>query len=126
MEKFTFDIQVRGYELDSFGHVNNAVYVNYLEQARWDILKTRGWYSFFKQNNLFLVVIENNLKYIRELIMFDQITVVSTYEKKDPYLMFYQDIIRKKDGVKVLKSIVKTLIVDNERIPHDLPNEIFS
>ena len=31
------DIQVRGYELDQWGHVNNAVYLNYLEHARWQL-----------------------------------------------------------------------------------------
>ena len=30
--KTRFEFNVRGYELDSFGHVNNAVYLNYLEQ----------------------------------------------------------------------------------------------
>ncbi|MGB3204291.1 MAG: hypothetical protein WBB28_04820 [Crinalium sp.] len=33
MEKFITQIKVRHYELDTLGHVNNAVYQNYLEQA---------------------------------------------------------------------------------------------
>ena len=33
--KYKFKTEVRGYELDSYGHVNNAVYVSYAEQARW-------------------------------------------------------------------------------------------
>ena len=31
-------LEVRGYELDSFGHVNHGVYVSYLEHARWKML----------------------------------------------------------------------------------------
>lgn len=30
---FTWRLQVRHYEIDQLGHVNNAVYLNYLEQA---------------------------------------------------------------------------------------------
>jgi len=32
---------VSSYELDSFGHVNNAVFLNYLEKARCDYLLSR-------------------------------------------------------------------------------------
>ena len=35
-------IKVRSYDLDSFGHVNNAVYFNYLEEARGEYLEQRG------------------------------------------------------------------------------------
>ena len=35
MKTYRCLIQVRGYELDSFGHVNHANYLNYLEHARW-------------------------------------------------------------------------------------------
>ncbi len=34
--------RVRSYELDSFGHVNNAAYLNYLEYARGEYLLQRG------------------------------------------------------------------------------------
>lgn len=34
---FSCEIDVRGYEIDSFGHVNNAVYLSWLEHARWEM-----------------------------------------------------------------------------------------
>ena len=50
---FVTPFRVRSYELDSLGHLNHAVYLNYLEQARFDALaaggfpietmQTRGW-----------------------------------------------------------------------------------
>ncbi len=33
MQPFTTQIRVRRYEMDALGHVNNAIYQNYLEQA---------------------------------------------------------------------------------------------
>ncbi|MDR5674401.1 Acyl-CoA thioesterase FadM [Halalkaliarchaeum sp. AArc-CO] len=40
MTEFTTDVQVRFRDLDAYGHVNNAVYVTYLEQARVEYLRT--------------------------------------------------------------------------------------
>ena len=34
---YQVEIRVRGYEVDSLGHVNNAVYLNWLEHARWEL-----------------------------------------------------------------------------------------
>lgn len=35
----TTEIRVRGYHLDVYGHVNNARYLEFLEEARWDLLE---------------------------------------------------------------------------------------
>ncbi|MGH1362287.1 MAG: acyl-CoA thioesterase [Calditrichia bacterium] len=35
-------LTVRSYECDSYGHVNNATYVNYLEFGRMELLHRRG------------------------------------------------------------------------------------
>jgi len=43
MMRFQSDVRVRSYELDSLGHVNHAVYLNYFEQARWDALEAAGY-----------------------------------------------------------------------------------
>ncbi|MCK5519515.1 MAG: acyl-CoA thioesterase [Candidatus Marinimicrobia bacterium] len=39
---FETELKVRSYELDSFGHVNNANFLNYLEAARGDFLEKYG------------------------------------------------------------------------------------
>ncbi len=36
---FSIEVDVRGYEIDSWGHVNNAVYLNWLELARWELFR---------------------------------------------------------------------------------------
>lgn len=39
---FHVDVHVRGYEIDVFGHVNNAIYLNWLEHARWSMVGKSG------------------------------------------------------------------------------------
>jgi acyl-CoA thioester hydrolase len=124
--KYSFKTDVRGYELDSYGHVNNAVYINYTEQARWEILKEAGILESFLQKNLLLVVTETNIKYMRELKIFDNIEVVTTIKLDAPYLVFQHDINNITDNLKSAKAIVKTLLIDKDRIPHDIPEELLS
>ncbi len=42
VEPHRTDLTVRSYECDSYGHVNNAVYLNYLEVARHELLAALG------------------------------------------------------------------------------------
>jgi acyl-CoA thioester hydrolase len=41
-EPFSVRIRVRGYELDPQGHLNQAVYTQYAEHARWELLRAAG------------------------------------------------------------------------------------
>lgn len=41
-DPFQVRIRVRGYELDTQGHLNQAVYLQYGEHARWECLRAAG------------------------------------------------------------------------------------
>ncbi|NOQ27671.1 MAG: acyl-CoA thioesterase [Bacteroidales bacterium] len=124
--KYSFKTEVRGYELDSYGHVNNAVYVSYTEQARWEILKEAGILESFLERDLLLVVTETNIRYMRELKLFDKIEIISTIKFEAPYLVFYHDINNVTDSLKSAKAKVKTLLIDKDRIPQDIPEDLLS
>ncbi|MFC1733223.1 acyl-CoA thioesterase [candidate division KSB1 bacterium] len=124
MEKiFKYHFQVNGYELDSFGHVNNAVYLNYLEQSRWEIVQKMGLLDFFKETNSFLVVVETYIKYINELSIFDKAFVETKMYRKGFFIEFRQNIF-KASSKKISKAIVKCLFVDQQRNPIDIPTVI--
>lgn len=124
--KYSFKTEVRGYELDSYGHVNNAVYLSYTEQARWEILKKAGLLESFLERELLLVVTETNIRYMRELKLFDKVEIISTIKFEAPYLVFYHDIINVTDSLKSAKAKVKTLLIDKDRIPQDIPEDLLS
>ncbi len=124
--KHSYKTEVRGYELDSYGHVNNAVYVSYTEQARWEILKNAGLLTSFLDRNLLLVVTETNIRYMRELKLFDKIEITTRIKFEAPYLVFIHDILNLTDNLKAAKAEVKTLLIDQDRIPQDIPAELLS
>jgi acyl-CoA thioester hydrolase len=54
--------------LDTFGHVNNAAYLEILEEARWDLI-TRNGYGLDDVHRLGIgpVVLDLHLRFVREL-----------------------------------------------------------
>ena len=58
-------VRVRTYELDSFGHVNNAEYLHYLEEARSEYLRQLGLsFNDFERLGVHLVIIEAHVRYV--------------------------------------------------------------
>jgi YbgC/YbaW family acyl-CoA thioester hydrolase len=114
-------ITVRGYELDSYGHVNNAVYLQYYEQARWEMMKDLGFLDLVKDSGVSVVVIESLVRYMRELSIFDDLVVESTFESKSPYLIFHQKIFEKKSNLPASRARFKTVFIGQDKIPQDIP-----
>jgi thioesterase-3 len=56
-------IKVRGYHLDIYQHVNNARYLEFLEEARWSYLEDGGDVEFFAQMRLAWVIVNININY---------------------------------------------------------------
>ncbi len=121
---FEYFLEVRGYELDSFKHVNNAVYVHYLEQARWNIFKETDTFPFFEKNKIIPVVIESHIRYIQESKLFEELVVRTKVRIEEPYMAFYQDIYKVKTQKKCCAAKILHLFLDEEKVPYTLPEDI--
>src|SRR5437899_4737409 len=80
-QPFRVSVVVRGYELDTQGHLNQAVYLNYAEHARWELLRAAG----VAQDKLLAsgvgpVALETTARYLRELRGGDEVTVTCEFE----------------------------------------------
>jgi YbgC/YbaW family acyl-CoA thioester hydrolase len=118
---YEYQLTVRGYELDSYGHVNNAVYLNYFEQARWEIFRKLDLMEHFRQNNLLLVVTEMQVRYSSEAKLFDELVIRTGITKEAPYLVFNHRMYRQGSRVKVCSAVVRTLLTDKDHIKYDIP-----
>ena len=56
-------IKVRGYHLDIYQHVNNARYLEFLEEARWAYLEDCGDVDYFTSQRLAWVIVNININY---------------------------------------------------------------
>jgi acyl-CoA thioester hydrolase len=62
--------------LDSMGHVNHAHYLSFCEQARWAWAASRQvGRDYIERTQIGWVILEANVRYLKELMLFDHITV---------------------------------------------------
>ena len=54
------NVRVRNYHLDGYGHVNNARYLEFLEEARWAFFEEHGLLS--EIDGLMLVVVRTDIR----------------------------------------------------------------
>ena len=123
--QFRLDFQVRDYECDMQGVVNNAVYQNYLEHCRHEFIKTLGLdFAELTERGLNLVVIKAELEYKRSLRSGDQFWIGLNLERISPLrYRFRQDVYLQPDNQLVLKAWMTGTGV-NDRGRPKLPQEI--
>ncbi len=126
MVKSVFKLTVRGYELDSFGHVNNAVYLQYAEEAKWHFFAETKLLGTLKEQGLFPVILENNLRYMHELKMHDEVRIETTWSTNGKLLHFTHTIYNETENVRSCMVKGKVAFVDHERLMHDIPDELLN
>ncbi|MEU6223726.1 acyl-CoA thioesterase [Streptomyces sp. NPDC047042] len=98
-EPFSVPVTVRGYETDVQGHLNQSVYVNYAEHARWSLLHAAG----ITQQGLISkgvgpVALETTIRYQRELRAGDEVEVTCDFTFSEGKTFRMRQTIRKTDG----------------------------
>jgi YbgC/YbaW family acyl-CoA thioester hydrolase len=71
---FSIEFPVRGYEIDSWGHVNNAVYLQWLEYCRWEMAAAEGGFTSFA-GDVLPVLRHVELDYRAETLLGDHVRV---------------------------------------------------
>ncbi len=96
---FKYKVQILEKHLDSFGHVNNAVYLELLEEARWDFITANGYgIDTIHKEKKGPVVLEINIKYRKELLNREFITIESRPLGSPSKIMQIEQRILKENG----------------------------
>ncbi|MBB5916275.1 acyl-CoA thioester hydrolase [Nocardia transvalensis] len=96
---FSVPVTVRGYELDVNGHLNQAVYHQYAEHARWEVLRAAGLVpDKMRLQGVGPVVLESTARYLRELHLGDEVTVTCACEWGEGKAFRMRQEIVKLDG----------------------------
>jgi acyl-CoA thioester hydrolase len=122
---FEAEMEVRDYECDLQGVVNNAVYLNYLEHARHLFLKSRGIdFAELARNGVNLVVTRIELDYLHPLRSGDRFRVSLMLQRVSRLRFgFRQEIVRIPDGKAIVRAWVIGTALNAGGRPH-LPAQV--
>lgn len=106
---------MRGYELDAQGHVNQAVYTQYAEHARWELLRAAG----VSQEDLVAsgvapAMLKTTIRFRRELRAGDEVDVSCAFEWRDGKLLEIVQDFRLPDATPVAELVGTVGLIDLE------------
>ncbi|MDR0598230.1 MAG: acyl-CoA thioesterase [Treponema sp.] len=116
-------LTVRTYECDSYGHVNNAVYLNYLEYARYLLLKDVGFdYPAAIRAGYGVYVAKVSIEYKKPALAEDELLIRSWPARKGAVSgVIAQRILRGED--LIAEAEVTWAFVDSRGVPVKVPSE---
>lgn len=114
---FSLEMEVRDYELDSEGIVNNATYLHYLEHTRHRFCQWAGMsFADMQSRGIVPVLSRVEIDYKTPLQSGDVMISCLNVAMKGVRFVFEQDIFKKSTGEPVVKAKVSCVALENGRL----------
>jgi YbgC/YbaW family acyl-CoA thioester hydrolase len=104
---YEYELTILEHHLDTFGHVNNAVYLTLYEEARWDFITKNGLgIAQIQESKIGPVLLDLNLTFKSELNNREKIKIVSEArpEMRNKFVMILDQKMIKENG-KIASTI---------------------
>ena len=112
---------VRAYECDSYSHVNNAVYLNYLEYARHEFLNSAGiTLKTFREMGFNLIVARVCIDYKCQAVEGDLLDIITMAIKKNKASGVFKQTVLNNEEV-IAEAEVTWACVDSKMRPARIP-----
>lgn len=105
------EIKVRGYHLDLYRHVNNARYLEFLEEGRWDFLEGTGSLHYLQERDYTFVVVNININYRRAAYMGEVLQIATTLKSIGNRSCTMRQIITLKEENTVIADADVTFVI---------------
>ena len=109
------EIKIRGYHADFYGHVNNARYLEFLEEDRWALLESKIDLRKWAERGLIFMVVNINVNY-RQAVSVGETLVVTTGVEKigNKSAVLRQEIFLKGTEKLVTDALVTFVIAGKD------------
>ncbi|HOB61826.1 MAG TPA: thioesterase family protein [Candidatus Competibacteraceae bacterium] len=110
------EIKVRGYHLDLFRHVNNARYLEFLEEARWSFLEQTDNLAILEQQGYAFAVVNININYRRAAYMGEILRIVTSMKSIGERRCVMHQAILLQDSATVIADADVTFVIVDTRL----------
>jgi YbgC/YbaW family acyl-CoA thioester hydrolase len=74
----TYEVFIRENHVDSLGHMNNAMYLQIYEEARWELITQRGYgFKKIQQSQQGPVILDVTVKFLREIKLREKLKITT-------------------------------------------------
>lgn len=122
----TIRVRVRYYEMDSLGHVNNAVYLHYVEDAAIEHARVLGFdEARWRELSGAWVVRRHEIDYKTPAVAGDELDVTTRITRLDRVQATRQtSIVRARDGALLCSAMTHWVWVGFDGRPRRLPADV--
>jgi len=107
-------LAVRGYHLDVYGHVNNARYLEFLEEARWRFFEEQTIIDDITGEELAMVVVNININYRRAALIHEELEVSTEITRVgNKSFVIHQEIALAETGELIADTDGTFVLFDN-------------
>jgi acyl-CoA thioester hydrolase len=125
-----YDCPLRWADMDSLGHVNNVVYVDYLQEARVDMFRVHAPASGGEALAEGVVVVRHEVEFVRPLVFRYEPVRIETWVTKitaATVTIAYEILDQRPDGERVVylraRSVLTPYVFSQERPRRIRPEE---
>ena len=112
----TLEIPILWGDMDALRHVNNARYLELLEQARWDLITERGFgIDVIRATRTGPTILEINIRFMRELSARETIVIRTEMLSYDRKIGKLRQQMVKADGNVACEAVFTIGLFDVER-----------
>ena len=114
--KSCFEIRIRGFHTDLYGHVNNARYLEFLESGRWQLFEESEDFERLMNGKESFVVVAISINYRRALVLNDLAQIHTRLKGVgERSAVLYQEVREAKSGAVCADAEVTFVISNGEK-----------
>lgn len=118
------EIPIRGYHLDFYQHVNNARYLEFLEEARWEYFSKIFEADYFEKKGLGFVIVNININFKQPAVLGDIASIECAIKNVgNKSVTMYQKITDKNTGKFIADADVTFVLLELKTFKPQVINE---
>lgn len=110
---FDYALTIRENHLDTFGHVNNAVYLQIFEEARWELVTKHGYgMDKIRETGLGPTLLDVHVSFKKEIRLREKIVIKTQLDSYTGKIADVLQWIENSEGVRCAEATFKIGLFD--------------